>query len=85
MFLKFGISFLAVLVALIGFYSCKSRMNFFILAGLILSCIGDVVINMGHLLSFPFAIAGIVFWIWSVKRGVPAAIQRQPYRTPKKA
>ena len=47
--------------------------------------IGDVVINMGHLLSFPFAIAGIVFWIWSVKRGVPAAIQRQPYRTPKKA
>ena len=46
---------------------------------------GDVVINMGHLLSFPFAIAGIVFWIWSVKRGVPAAIQRQPYRTPKKA
>ena len=47
--------------------------------------IGDVVINMGPLLSFPFAIAGIVFWIWSVKRGVPAAIQRQPYRTPKKA
>ena len=47
--------------------------------------IGDVVINMGHLLSFPFAIAGIAFWIWSVKRGVPAAIQRQPYRTPKKA
>ena len=47
--------------------------------------IGDVVINMGHLLSFPFAIAGIAFWIWSVKRGVPATIQRQPYRTPKKA
>ena len=47
--------------------------------------IGDVVINMGHLLSFPFAIAGIAFWVWSVKRGVPAAIQRQPYRTPKKA
>ena len=40
--------------------------------------IGDVVINMGHLLSFPFASAGIAFWIWSVKRGVPAAIQRQP-------
>ena len=47
--------------------------------------IGDVVINMGHLLSFPFAIAGIAFWIWSVRRGVPATIQRQPYRTPKKA
>ena len=47
--------------------------------------IGDVVINMGHLLSLPFAIAGIAFWIWSVKRGVPATIQRQPYRTPKKA
>lgn len=47
--------------------------------------IGEVVINMGHLLSFPFAIAGIAFWIWSVKRGVPATIQRQPYRTPKKA
>lgn len=46
--------------------------------------IGDVVINMGHVLSFPFAIAGIAIWIWAVKRKKPATIQRQPYRTPKK-
>lgn len=43
--------------------------------------IGDVVINMGHMLSFPFALAGLGFWIWSVKRGVPAAIVHpQPHR-----
>ena len=36
--------------------------------------IGDVVINMGHVLSVPFILAGVFFWIWSVKRKVPATL-----------
>lgn len=63
MFLKFGISFLAVLVALIGFYSCRSRMNFFILAGLILSCIGDMVINANLVVGAMVFLMGHIFFI----------------------
>lgn len=40
----------------------------------ILFNIGDVVINMGHMLSIPFIIAGIVLWIWAHHNGKPAMI-----------
>lgn len=34
--------------------------------------IGDTVINMGHLLSVPFVIAGIIIWVWAHRNGKPA-------------
>lgn len=30
--------------------------------------VGDVVINMGHMLSIPFVIAGISIWVWAHRR-----------------
>lgn len=45
--------------------------------------IGDVVINMGHMLSIPFVIAGIVMWIVSVRSKKPAMIIR-PTKAPSK-
>lgn len=46
-------------------------------ASVTLFTIGDVVINMGHVLSVPFIIAGIVIWVVSCKRKVPAMIVRK--------
>ena len=46
--------------------------------------IGDVVINMGHMLSIPFIIAGIVIWILSVRSGKPSKIIRETPKPTKK-
>ena len=47
--------------------------------------IGDgIVINMGHMLSIPFIIAGIVIWVLSVRSGKPAAIVRDTHTPTKK-
>lgn len=50
-------------------FGCRGLLEFTKEPSVTLFHIGDVVINMGHVLSIPFIIAGIVIWIWSVKKG----------------
>ncbi len=55
-------------------FGCRALLEFTKEPSVTLFTIGDVVINMGHVLSIPFILAGIGFWIWSVVRKKPAAI-----------
>lgn len=45
--------------------------------------IGDVVINMGHILSLPCVIIGIIIWIVAHKRGKSEHITRPSQKPPK--
>lgn len=55
-------------------FGCRFLLEFTKAPSRILFTIGDVVINMGHILSVPFIIAGIVIWIWSRVKGKPAGL-----------
>lgn len=57
-------------------FGCRALLEFTKEPSVTLFTIGDVVINMGHVLSIPFILAGIGFWIWAVVRKKPAAIVR---------
>lgn len=46
--------------------------------------IGDTVINMGHILSIPFIIAGIALLIWAPRKGLPARATPPAPQAPKK-
>ena len=58
-------------------FGCRALLEFTKEPSVTLFTIGDVVINMGHVLSVPFIIAGIVIWVVSCKRKVPAMIVRK--------
>ena len=49
-------------------FGCRGLLEFTKAPSVILFTIGDVVINMGHILSIPFVIAGISIWVWAHKR-----------------
>ena len=57
-------------------FGCRALLEFTKEPSVTLFHIGDVVINMGHMLSIPFIIAGIVIWVWAHRRKCPSEIQR---------
>ena len=65
-------------------FGCRALLEFTKEPSVTLFTIGDVVINMGHVLSIPFILAGIGFWIWAVVRKEPAAIVRPAKPQPKR-
>lgn len=58
-------------------FGCRGLLEFTKDPSVTLFTIGDVVINMGHALSLPFIIAGIVIWVGACRRKVPVRIVRK--------
>lgn len=65
-------------------FGCRFLLEFTKAPSVTLFHIGDVVINMGHMLSIPFIIAGIVIWVLSVRKGKPSKIIRETPKPTKK-
>lgn len=67
----------------IGCFGSRFLLEFTKAPSRVLFHIGDVVINMGHMLSIPFILAGIIIFVWAAKNGKPAKIVRPEPRAKK--